>query len=92
MDSVPAHHIPASCLSLQDDGNVQVKAVDGDGKVVAYRVTLMEAVNATEATSGVWVQGLPEQVRVIVQGHLYAAVGEVIAPEKIRNMDDSVKE
>jgi multidrug efflux system membrane fusion protein len=87
LDALSAHQIPASSLSLQDDGGVQVKALDTQGKVVAYRVTLMEAVNVAEAKGGVWVQGLPEQVKVIVQGHPYAAAGEVIAPEKIKEVE-----
>jgi multidrug efflux system membrane fusion protein len=91
LSEVQAHQLPASSLSLQDDGGVQVKAIDAEGKVVVYPVTLMEAVNVAEAKGGVWVQGLPETVRVIVQGQAYAAEGEVIAPEKIKNIEEVEK-
>ncbi len=74
LNEVQAHFIPSSALSLQDDGAVQVKALNAENKVISYGVKLLG-----EEDKGIWVEGLPQNVRLITKGQAYAAIGEIIA-------------
>jgi multidrug efflux system membrane fusion protein len=49
--------------------------VEKGNAVVFHPVTLVR----TE-TNGVWVAGLPESVRVIVQGQSFVVPGEIVEP------------
>ena len=64
-----------SILVLDDRGRVGVKAVDENHTVVFHPVALVR----TQA-DGVWVSGLPEDARVIVQGQGFVTGGQVVAP------------
>ena len=79
LNEVKAHFIPSSSLSLRDDGAVQVKAISDDGKVEVHSVKIIG-----EEDKGIWVEGLPQIVRIITKGQAYASAGEVIAENKIR--------
>jgi multidrug efflux system membrane fusion protein len=79
LNEVKAHFIPSSSLSLRDDGAVQVKEISDDGKVEVHSVKIIG-----EEDNGIWVEGLPQIVRIITKGQAYASAGEVIAENKIR--------
>jgi multidrug efflux system membrane fusion protein len=70
-----AHFLSPAVFSLDDSGEVGVKSVNDDGVVRFYPIELVR----TEA-DGVWVSGLPEQVRVIVQGQGFVTDGEPVIP------------
>ena len=70
-----AHFASPSVLTLDDQGRVGVKVVDENHTVVFHPISLVR----TEA-DGVWVSGLPEDARVIVQGQGFVADGQVVAP------------
>ena len=70
-----AHFLSPAVLSLSDAGEVGVKSVSDDGRVQFHPIKLVR----TEA-DGVWVSGLPEQVRVITQGQGFVIAGEVVIP------------
>ena len=70
-----AHFASPSILTLDDQGRVGVKAVDENRTVVFHPISLVR----TQA-DGVWVSGLPEGARVIVQGQGFVAGGQVVTP------------
>ena len=69
-----AHKIPPSILTLKDDGSVGVKAIDStSNKVIFYPINKVR-----DTTSGMWVSGLPKEVRLITSGQEYVSEGQVI--------------
>ncbi|GAB4491779.1 MAG: multidrug efflux RND transporter periplasmic adaptor subunit VmeJ [Parvularculaceae bacterium] len=68
-----AHHIPSSALTLNDDGAFGVRLIDDDGRARFAPVTLLQ-----DAADGVWVDGLPETVRIVTVGQYYIRDGEKV--------------
>lgn len=71
----PAHFLSPAVLTLNDDGQVGVKAVVTGDQVAFYPIALVRS-----EAGGVWVSGLPEQVRVITRGQGFVAEGEPVTP------------
>jgi multidrug efflux system membrane fusion protein len=69
-----AHVINLSLLTLADDGRVGVKAVDEEGTVRFLPVTVLGNVDP----GTVWVEGLPERVRLITVGQEFVKDGEKV--------------
>ncbi len=69
VQTIAAHRIPASLLTLADDGAVGVKHVV-NGKVV---FTPAEIVRADG--DAVWVGGMPEKILLITRGQGFVAAG-----------------
>ncbi len=67
-----AHLVNLSLLSLADDGQIGVKAVEEDGTVRFLPV----AVLGNAEPGRVWVAGLPEKVRLITVGQEFVKEGE----------------
>lgn len=72
-DMVPAHLVTAAALTLNDAGQIGVKVVDEEQRVVFVPTTI-----ASETADGVWLNGLPEEATVIVVGQEYVVEGEQI--------------
>ncbi|GAA6150837.1 efflux RND transporter periplasmic adaptor subunit [Pseudoteredinibacter isoporae] len=72
--SVEAFHIPASLLTLDDDGQVGVRIVDETKVVQFYLVDIIG-----NDDNGVWVLGIPESSLLITVGQEYVAKGEKVA-------------
>jgi multidrug efflux system membrane fusion protein len=72
---VNAHLIPQSAMTLNDDGTLGVRMVDGDDIVAFAPVTIMR-----DTMQGVWVTGLPDTADVIVVGQEYVTAGVKVAP------------
>lgn len=72
--AVDAFHIPASLLTLDDDGKVGVRVVD-ETKVVQFH--LVDIIGNDD--DGVWVLGIPESSLLITVGQEYVAKGEKVA-------------
>ena len=72
-DGTPAHLLPQSALTLNDDGTLGVRIVTGDAADF-LPVTLMR-----DTVEGVWVTGLPDAVDVIVIGQEYVIAGAPVA-------------
>lgn len=72
-DGASAHLLPASALTLNEDGRLGIRAV-GEGSAVVFNpVTLVR-----DTVDGVWLTGLPESVDVIVVGQEYVTEGVVV--------------
>lgn len=74
-ERVSAHRVPASILSLNDQGVLGVKSVDDDGIVRFHRAEIARADGAA-----VWLSGLPDRVRLITLGQGFVRAGEEVRP------------
>lgn len=70
-----AHYIDPALLSLDSDGQLGVKAVDEDNRVINYPVSLIRS-----DAEGVWVAGLPPRLHAITQGQGFVTAGERVVP------------
>jgi len=70
---VLAYRISPSLLTLDADGQLGVKTVDADSRVVFHRVVI-----ARSEANGVWVTGLPERADIIVVGQGYVSAGQPV--------------
>ncbi|MCK7614237.1 efflux RND transporter periplasmic adaptor subunit [Roseibium sediminicola] len=70
-----AHKISPAVLTLNDAGQVGVRAVGDDSKSVFYPVKVLGG-----EQDGLWISGLPETVSVIVVGQEYVGDGEIVEP------------
>lgn len=71
--TAPAHLLPQSVLTLQDDGAVGLRAVSADGTVVFHPVEILR-----DTRGGVWVGGLPQTLDVIVVGQEFVVDGQAV--------------
>jgi multidrug efflux system membrane fusion protein len=80
---VPAARIARSALTFSGEGKLGVRAVDAAGKVAFLPVAIVE-----DGQSELWVAGLAEDLRVIVQGQDFVKEGELVeavpAPSAVR--------
>ena len=70
LGTVPAHLLPQSALTLNDAGELGVRAVK-DGVVEFHAITIV-----SDTRDGVWVLGLPPAVDVITMGQEYVVPGQ----------------
>jgi multidrug efflux system membrane fusion protein len=69
----PAHLLPASALTLDDDGRLGIRAVNAQMQAEFMPVTLQR-----DTVDGVWVDGLPEAVDLIVVGQEFVTDGVAV--------------
>lgn len=77
LGNVPAHLVPQSVLTLDNEGTLGVRAVE-DGKVVFYDVEI-----AGDSQEGIWVTGLPNSVDIITVGQEYVVAGQAVAADNV---------
>lgn len=65
-----AHLLPASALTLDDDGQLGVRLVDAENRAQFQRVTLLR-----DTPAGVWLAGLPDEATVILVGQEFVTDG-----------------
>ena len=70
--TLPAHLLPQSVLTLDDEGALGVRAVK-DGIVEFYAVTIV-----SDSRAGVWVTGLPPRVDIITVGQEFVQAGQTV--------------
>ena len=77
---VPATRVPRSALTISSNGDIGVRHVGEDGTVGFLRVAIVE-----DEQTFMWVDGVPDGARVIVQGQDFVREGQrveaVEAPE-----------
>lgn len=64
---------PRSALTLDDDGRVGVRVIDGENRARFHAVSIVG-----EEADGVWIAGLEGAQRVIVRGQEYVRDGEIV--------------
>ncbi len=72
-ESIMAHRISPSLLTLDDAGNIGLKIINDSGKV-----EFVVADIALSSGDGVWVAGLPETVTIITVGQGFVMTGSVV--------------
>ena len=72
MGSAPAHLLPQSVLTLNDDG------VLGVSTVTENAVKFMPVTIVSDTREGVWVLGLPASADVITVGQEYVVDGQAV--------------
>jgi len=70
-----AHLLPASALTLDDDGRLGVRLIDAAGLAAFAPVELLR-----DTTEGVWLAGLPDTAEVILVGQEYVTDGVAVTP------------
>ena len=75
LPEIMAMFISPAYLSLGADGRPGVRYVDDQDRVVFATVSLLSV-----ATSGAWVTGLPDEIRLITRGGGFVAEGEKVIP------------
>jgi multidrug efflux system membrane fusion protein len=72
-ETIFAHKISPSLLTLDEDGNLGVKTVDDDGKVEFWLADV-----AKSSSDGVWVAGLPRTAAIITVGQGFVSAGSLV--------------
>ena len=72
---VPAHLVPSSALTLDDQGRLGVRLVSDDNRARFAPVRVVR-----DTPEGVWLAGLPETARVITIGQQFVTDGASVAP------------
>lgn len=73
VEQVEATFISPSALSLGDDGELGVKAVDDDNHVLFLPIKLVST-----SIDGAWVSGIPPETRIITMGQGFVSIGEQV--------------
>lgn len=72
-NTVRAHHVSPAILTLNDAGQVGIKAIDADSRVIFYPVQLI-----ADGDDGMWLGGLPETVTMITVGQEFVSAGQKV--------------
>lgn len=72
-----AYLVSSSVLALDDMGKVGVKIVDDKNIVQFVPVTVMD-----NTDQGLWIGGLPDSIRLVVQGQAFVNAGQPYAPKE----------
>lgn len=74
-DSVNAHLVAQSALTLNDEGTLGVRLIDDRNIVEFHKIGIVR-----DTTEGAWVTGLPEVANVIIVGQEYVVEGVEVVP------------
>jgi multidrug efflux system membrane fusion protein len=69
----PAHLLPQSVLTLNDEGVLGIRTVEDGDKVAFHAVNIVK-----DTAEGVWVVGLPAKINVITVGQEYVNAGDTV--------------
>lgn len=70
-----AHFVQSSTVSLNPEGRLGVKTVDGSDTVVFTPIEIVRA-----EIDGIWITGLPQDARIITVGQGFVTEGEKVRP------------
>jgi multidrug efflux system membrane fusion protein len=85
MGTMPAHLLPQSVLTLDDEGAMGVRTVE-NGEVKFYPVTIV-----SDSREGVWVTGLPAKVDVITVGQEFVIPGQKVDATNVTGTPEAGK-
>ena len=77
-DEVMAHRIPSSALTLDDNGDIGIKVVEGGGKVAFYNVSIVGD-DTNQLNPGIWVTGLRGDITLVTVGQEIVFPGQTVA-------------
>lgn len=73
LEEVEAHEVPADLLTLDEAGDMGVKTVDDDKRVVFHTAQIVKSAN-----DKLWLGGLPATVRLISTGQGFVRAGDPV--------------
>jgi multidrug efflux system membrane fusion protein len=73
LSPTPATRVPRSALVVSSAGELGVRTVDEQGKVAFVRTTILE-----DDQRAMWLAGVPDSARVIVQGQDFVREGNLV--------------
>jgi multidrug efflux system membrane fusion protein len=85
LETISAHRVTPAALTLDASGQLGVKGLDAENRVVFYPVEI-----AKSDTLGTWVSGLPDQLNIIVLGQGFVATGDIVEPQFEERQTDEV--
>lgn len=74
-DEVKAIHLSPAFMALDEDGNIGVKTVDSENRVVFSQIDVVKS-----EASGVWMAGLGDKANVITLGQGFVRIGDTVEP------------
>lgn len=74
-EAVRAIKLSPAFMALDPEGNIGVKSIDADNRVVFNPMNIVKS-----TTEGVWMTGLGEQANVITLGQGFVRIGDVVNP------------
>jgi multidrug efflux system membrane fusion protein len=74
-EPVEATVLPRSVVTLSNDGDLGIRAVDAANKVVFYPIDLVD-----DMQGGLVLGGIPADVRIIVAGQELISEGDIVNP------------
>jgi multidrug efflux system membrane fusion protein len=86
LSAVPAVRVPRSALTFASGGDLGVRIVDAADKVMFVPVTVVEDEQQT-----MWVGGVAEGARIIVQGQDFVREGQKVEPVETEAPKDTPK-
>lgn len=81
-----AHKIPSNILALDDFGQVGARYVDEDNIV---RFAVLNTID--EDSDGVWVTGLPNTTRIIIEGQNFVSDGMEVIPDSTYRIGGNIE-
>jgi multidrug efflux system membrane fusion protein len=87
LSEIAAHHVSPAVLTLAENGEIGVKAVDAENRVTFHAVSIVD----TDG-QGIWVSGLPEEVTLITVGQEYVGAGEAVRTVQESEIEDSLED
>lgn len=75
LNTVQAHRVSPSLLTLNDAGDMGLRILDKANRVIFNPVAIVE-----DGPDGLWITGLPDSANLITVGHEYVTVGERVDP------------
>ena len=75
LEPTEAYKVKPSWLTLADSGDIGLRGVDTDNKVIFVPVKIL-----SQAKDGMWVSGIKPGTSIITLGHEYVSAGEQVEP------------
>ncbi len=72
-----AQRIPGRILTIADSGNIGIRYLDNQNIVRFADITTID-----EDAAGMWVTGLPDETRIIIEGQDFVSIGMEVDPEE----------
>jgi len=84
LEPTQAFKVKPSWLTLADSGEIGLRGVDVDKKVIFIPVKIL-----SQAKDGMWVSGIKPGTSIITLGHEYVSAGELVEPVAADAMEKS---
>ena len=77
-DTILAHRISPSILMLGEAGELGIRTVNEDNQVEFKQIEILE-----DSMEGIWISGLPRNIRIITIGQEYVFQGQIVNVKEI---------